>query len=109
MGSESEQDNIDSIMSFALHPACATDTVINYVTSEGMKLYNAAVAKMPYCEFDGNPANMGLFLQVLRQRVDAFGWDDLITIPDATNVNQNLISEYGMISMLQVQAKAATT
>ena len=35
-------------MSFALHPARATGTVVNYATSDGTKLYNVAFAKLPY-------------------------------------------------------------
>ncbi len=47
-GSESEEEDIDSIMSFALHPARATGTVVNYATSDGTKLNNVAFAKLPY-------------------------------------------------------------
>ena len=65
------------------------------------------MAKLPY-EFDGDPANLRLFLQVFRQRVDEFGWEKLIENPDSNNINRNLISEYGLLTMAQVQAKATT-
>ena len=35
--------------------------------------------------------------------IDAFGWNELITIPDAINVNRNLISEYELSTKAQGQ------
>ena len=41
----------------ALSPAHINDGVINYYTSDGMKLYNVSIAPPPIKEFEGNGGN----------------------------------------------------
>ena len=92
---------------FALHPAQVDTDVIDYKNAEGMKLYKAATTKLPQ-EFNGEAAHIRMFLQALRQRVDAFGWNDLVTIPDSDGKDRNLLTEYGLVTMANVRTQALT-
>ena len=42
----------------ALSPAHANDDVINYSTSDGMKLYNASISPLPIKDFEGSGGNV---------------------------------------------------
>ena len=44
----------------ALSPAYVNDEVINYSSSDGMKLYNASIAPLPIKDFEGNGGNTDL-------------------------------------------------
>jgi len=99
--------NAPAVFVFALTPALANPDPVDYNTSEGMKLYKSATEKLHHT-FDGETGSLRLFLQALQQRVDAFGWESILTVPDDQNIGRNLITEYGRVSMANVIAHATT-
>jgi uncharacterized protein YjdB len=69
--------------SFSLTPAQADNKVINYTSSEGKKLFILATAKLNI-EFDGNPANLKIFLESLCHCAHTSNWLQIMPIPDQT-------------------------
>ena len=68
---------------FSLTPAQADNEVIIYTSSEGKKLFISATVKLNI-EFDGNPANLKIFLESLRHRARTSNWLKIMSIPDHT-------------------------
>jgi hypothetical protein len=64
----------------ALSPAYVNDEVINYSSSDGMKLYNASIAPLPIKEFEGNGGNTQTWINDLIERSDAMNWTFLLTV-----------------------------
>jgi hypothetical protein len=86
---------------FSLTLAQADNKVIIYTSSEGKKLFILATAKLNI-EFDGNPANLKIFLESLCHRARTSNWLQIMSIPDHTGTRQSIIDEYGQITMLDV-------
>ena len=86
---------------FSLTPAQADNEVIIYTSSEGKKLFISATAKLNI-EFDGDPANLKIFLESLRHRARTSNWLQIMSIPDHTGTRRSIIDEYGQITMLDV-------
>lgn len=89
---------------FALTPALAAQNVIDYSTTNGGKIYKAAITglKPP---FDGTPANLPLFLDDVDSHAANFGWDNILIISDQdpTNpTNRNLITQHRMLTIANV-------
>ena len=90
---------------FARTPAQADMGIINYKSSEGMKIYSAAVAALS-TKYSGNTGDMHIFLKNVSKRAQVFGWKNILTIPtDGTNT-KNLCDQYGLITLEQIQAHA---
>ena len=97
-------------VNFALAPALVEDGVIDYSTRTGAKLYETAVEALNI-EFDCQPGNLKVFLEKVKNRAMATGWNDILNVPtDLAEPDQtiNLISEYGLLSLEQVRAHAET-
>jgi len=90
---------------FALTPALADDAVIDYVTSEGKKLWKEATEQLPIGEFDG--LNPQLLLRDLDQRAKTQGWETILTVTIGAN-NYYLPRQYGALTMAQVRANSDT-
>ena len=80
---------------FSLSPAHASDDVINYGTSDGMKLYNKATK--PGFEYDGTADFLRLFLEVFKDHAAESNWGSNINIATA-NGPRELASRYGQIT-----------
>ena len=96
-----------SVQPFSLTPAQADNEVINYTTSEGKKLFISATAKLNI-EFDGNPANLKIFLESLRHRARSSNWLQIMSIPDSHGIHRSIIDEYGQLTMKDVRANVDT-
>ena len=81
---------------FALHPATVTNTVLDYSTSEGIKIYKTNTAALPV-KFDLSTSKLCLFLETLRNRATTAGWNPILTFTIGTD-SFNLLNEYGLIS-----------
>ena len=92
---------------FALSPAKATHGVLDYATSEGSKIFRAATAPLPYL-FDCTAGNTMLFLQVVSERAALMDWDAQLLVEDDDGTPRSLLTEYGMLSIENVRAKATT-
>ena len=86
---------------FSLTPAQADNEVIIYTSSKGKKLFNSATAKLNI-EFNGNPANLKIFLESLHHCTRTSNWLKIMSIPDHTGTRRSIINEYGQITMLDV-------
>ena len=81
---------------FALHPATISDEVLDYSTTEGIKIYKTNTASLPI-KYDLSTGKLRLFLETLRNRANTAGWVPILSF----TINQrehNLLDEYGMIS-----------
>jgi len=97
---------------FALAPALVDGDIINYGTSEGSKLYKSAIAELP-TQFDLKPENLTLFLDQFQDRAAQHGWGTVTTVPtgedlDIEGETVDIITEYGMVTILQIMDHAAT-
>lgn len=93
------------IVTFARTPAQADTGLINYKSSEGMKIYTAAVAALP-TKYSGNTGEMHIFLKSVSKRAQLFGWKNIINTPTGGDTTKNLCEQYGLITMAQVRNHA---
>ena len=91
---------------FARTPAQAKTGMLNYATSEGMKIYNAAVAPLS-TRYSGNTSDMHIFLKSVGKRGKLFGWQNIINVPTA-EANRDLTEQYGLITLNEIRAHAET-
>ena len=92
---------------FARTPAQAKVGILDdYGSSEGMKIYNAAVAALP-SKYTGNTIDMHVFLKNVKKRAQSFGWREILDIPTADGI-KDLIDLYGLIELGDVKAHAMT-
>jgi hypothetical protein len=85
------------IPTFARTPAQANVGILNYGSSEGMKIYNAAVAALS-TKYSGNTSDMHIFLKNVNERGQSFGWSSIINVPKDRG-SRNLIDQYGLITL----------
>ena len=57
--------------------------------------------------FDGDPANLKIFLESFCHRTHTCNWLQIMSIPDHTGTCQSIINEYGQIMMLDVSTDIA--
>jgi hypothetical protein len=74
---------------FALTPASAITGVIDFITSEGRKLYNSATYKLDEDPYDCQPDGLYQFLATLHTRAQEYGWNEpiggILQIPENAN------------------------
>lgn len=98
---------------FALRPSdlVATAAFVDYATVEGRKTFTFAVAPLDV-KFDGETKNLRLFLKKVEVKARMNGWDQTVmSIPVTTGAvvtNRSLVSEYGLVSLGDIQAHALT-
>ena len=83
-------------MAFSLSPARTTNDIIDYATSDGMKLF-AKATKPQKTEYDGTPDGLRLFLGNFRDHANTSNWKDNTNVTTATG-DQDLASRYGKIT-----------
>jgi hypothetical protein len=64
----------------ALSPAHTNEEVINYSTSDGMKLYNASISPLPIKDFEGNGTDTQTWINDLIERSEAMNWMFILTV-----------------------------
>lgn len=90
---------------FARTPAQVNVDILNYGSSEGMKIYNAAVAALP-TQYSGNTSEMHVFLKNVNERGLFFGWENILNVPKDGGT-RNLIEQYGLITLQDIRAHAS--
>ena len=65
---------------FALAPALIGHAVIDYSTATGAKLYGKATESLKD-QCDGQEGDLGLFLQQVKTRAEAYGWVHILAVP----------------------------
>ena len=92
------------VATFARTPAQANTGLLNYESSEGMKIYNAAIAALP-TKYSGNTADMHIFLKNVKERGQSFGWNTILNVPKGDGV-KNLIDQYGLLDLNDIKTHA---
>ncbi len=92
---------------FALAPALVDNNPINYQDPQGIKLFKAAVQELSV-KFDGEPKNLRIFLAKVHERAMMSNWVQTLTIADDNMIDRYLPTEYGQVSLANVQARART-
>lgn len=111
---EVKDDEMSDIEDFALTPALASRTTINFMSDGGFgtKLWKSGSAKLAV-QIDCSPANLGTVLSAIEDRAMTFGWDKtILNIPDdAYDVDsrtKNLLTQYGQIDMEHIREHVDT-
>lgn len=108
---KADEQNNNSIgtIPFALSPAYANgDKVIDGSTEMGKELIQEATAPLT-TKFDGKSlCTLTLFLENIEHQAYSSNWNDILTIPDAQGVRNNLVHYYGLVSLANVRANALT-
>ena len=97
---------------YALCPAqIDSDNPIPYATSEGIKLFKTATDSLPF-KFNGEAKSVHMFKEALINRSKLAGWDagqgNILNIPVANQQNRNLFTEYGSITMEEIETHVRT-
>ena len=87
-------------MAFLLSPATTTNSIIDYSTSDGMKLF-AKATKPQKTEYDGSADGLRLFLGNFRHHANMSNWNANITVTTATGT-RDLPSHYGQITKAEL-------
>jgi hypothetical protein len=100
-----------AVVRFALAPALAKTTMLDYEKEGDIKLFAKAIVSLE-APFDMRPKHLKLFLEEMSIRASAYGWNDVLDVPkDAANPLDdldNLITSYGTITLERVRKHAET-
>jgi hypothetical protein len=92
---------------FALFPVLASNNLINYSTSEGIKLYGKAVAPLETLyNGDSASASLRLFLSKVQRRANESGWTYILQISSQTGQVFDFIKNYGQVTIAAIRAQA---
>ena len=94
-----------AVATFARTPAQFNAGILNYGSSEGMKVYQAAIAALT-TRYNGKSNDMHIFLKHVKERAQLSGWEDIINIPKDGGT-KNVIDEYGLIGLDDIRAHAS--
>ena len=95
-------------VAFAFSPALAVQGLLDYTKSEHSKIYKSAIREVSKEPFDCEAEGLYQFLKDVQDRADEMGWSEgilNITLEVTDNgdpVEENLIDNYGTISLEQV-------
>jgi hypothetical protein len=95
-------------VAFAYSPALAIQGLLDYTRSEHSKIYKSAIREVCKEPFDCEAEGLYQFLKDVQDRADEMGWSDSIlnitleVDDDGNPVQENLIKNYGTISLEQV-------
>ena len=94
---------------FALNPAALMGNLafIDYDSKEGNKAYERAIAPLDPV-YDGNSKGVQMFLHQIKRKATICGWiPSILTIP-VNGVGLSLLTQYGQITMQDIEAHATT-
>jgi len=78
---------------FMLAPALANDSIIDYATPEGAKLYQARIKALPGTPFNCEPHGIKVFLVTLEDQAIRCGWMRILMVPkDPLKPDKDLIN-----------------
>ena len=90
---------------FALAPALVMNTILDYSSTAGIKLYQEAVKPLSHDDrFDISSDGLYSFLSKLKARVNTAGWTNIVTIPQDASISltvgrKSLLEAYGEITL----------
>jgi hypothetical protein len=91
-------------VTFALSPALASSTLLNYKLGEGIKIYRKATAPLDV-PFGGDFGALRLFLNKVQQRAMQFGWSTILQIYQAGQV-YSFVKNYGLVTLESLKTQA---
>jgi hypothetical protein len=105
-------DVVQGPVPFARNPSQLTNGILNYATSEGVKLYNRNTSRLYPEGFNAEPETCRVFLGYIVWRANEASWFgsvlevplDLL-VPDET---LNLVTQHAMIPLSAIKAHAET-
>jgi hypothetical protein len=105
--------NIAGPIPFALSPAAVVQDLIDYRTKTGTALYQAGIKQLiPDKAFELTPTDVRALIAALKVKVQEQKWDDIFEIPiqidHPDDGTLDLLTEYGIITMEQIEAHART-
>lgn len=100
---------------FSLAPGHVNDEIINYSSSEGIKLFNQATNPIEP-KYDLNTGHLYTFLHEVRSQAMMCNWSSIynISVPSATTVagevapKYDILTQYGQVTLAQVRSDAET-
>jgi hypothetical protein len=89
---------------FALTPALVSNAPIDYSTTQGLKLWQSATAKLADDLYDGSADGLRDFLELMRNRATIAGWTNSVMavpndIADPLGPSKSFLDHYGEITM----------
>ena len=88
---------------FALSPAAVDNKIIDYSTTEGMKLYSKAIVPLSI-QFSLEASKLNSFLQLFRARADSANWWPMLTFFQDGQI-YNLVDHYGILKRDTIKIK----
>jgi phage host-nuclease inhibitor protein Gam len=92
---------------FALLPGASNTAALDWNKTEAMKLFHKAIFALDP-KFGMDEDNLRTFIEQVRERARIFNWNDLLTVNDSTGTARNILNSYGMVTLANCQAHAAT-
>jgi hypothetical protein len=92
---------------FALAPGLANANFLNFADSNDVKLFNKGIQPTDV-KFDLKEGNLQSFLQAVSDRARLYNWSSILEVPDSTQVNRNLVTHYGRVTLDNCRTHAAT-
>ena len=83
------------------------NTILDYSNPSHIKTYYKAIAPLGN-KFDGKPTHLLVFLQSVSNHAKNFGWNNILHINDSLGTTQNLLNEYGLLTIENIQNYANT-
>ncbi|CAB9508242.1 unknown protein [Seminavis robusta] len=92
---------------YAVTPAGAGNDAWDFTSSTGLKIFMASTAPLPVL-YDGKEFGLRDFLRKILQRAESYGWTAIFMVPDGTGTVKNMTTQYGSLTLANVQAHAIT-
>ena len=93
---------------FAALPADEFQGILDYSQQNALKVYKQSIEPIE-TPWDGDPATLRAFLRKVNRRVTMVRWRPIVTIPDDSNTDRDLIEEYGRLTIENVRDHATNT
>jgi hypothetical protein len=94
---------------FSLLPGANNVAPLDFTKQQDMKVYIASTKGLEK-KFNLKEDNLHLFLTEVKERVRTYGWERVVTVPDASAVpvNRNLLSNFGQVTVADCTRDART-
>ena len=95
-------------LAYTRNPVHVSVGLLNYGSSEGMKICTAAIASLSI-KYTGKSLNMmHLFLKGVKGRGESFGWENILNVPTMGGGTKRLTDQDSLITLAEVRNHVAT-
>jgi hypothetical protein len=88
-------------------PGMANIQALDYTKSSYIKMFLSGIEALS-SKFELQADQLKVFLECLKERERMFDWSFVVTVPDNSNTNRNLINKYGRLTIENCQAHEMT-